>query len=115
MFAFGKVAVEAQAERDAMGTPVAVVRCEQIYPWPYAGVAEIIAKDSTATEIVWLQEEPQNMGAWNHIKGHLFSRYDDSHEVRLVSRQESASPATGVLAVHQAELHDLMKSALGGF
>ena len=115
VFAFGKVAVEAQAERDAMGTPVAVVRCEQIYPWPYAGVAEIIAKYSNATEIVWLQEEPQNMGAWNHIKGHLFSRYDDSHEVRLVSRQESASPATGVLAVHQAELHDLMKSALGGF
>ena len=115
VFAFGKVAIEAQAERDAMGTPVAVVRCEQIYPWPYAGVAEIVAKYSNAREIVWLQEEPQNMGAWNHIKGHLFNAFDDTHHVRLASRQESASPATGVLAVHQAEVHDLMQSAVGGF
>jgi 2-oxoglutarate dehydrogenase complex dehydrogenase (E1) component-like enzyme len=54
------------------------------------------------------------MGAWNHIKGRLYEAHDDTHEIRRVSRQESASPATGSHAIHQAEVHDLMESALGG-
>jgi 2-oxoglutarate dehydrogenase E1 component len=110
VFASGKVGVEAQAVRDEMGAPVAVVRVEQLYPWPYAAVARIVEKYANADEIVWLQEEPENMGAWNHIKGRLYEAHDDTH----VSRQESASPATGSHAIHQAEVHDLMESALGG-
>jgi 2-oxoglutarate dehydrogenase E1 component len=97
-----------------MGAPVAVVRVEQLYPWPYAAVARIVEKYANADEIVWLQEEPENMGAWNHIKGRLYEAHDDTHEIRRVSRQESASPATGSHAIHQAEVHDLMESALGG-
>ena len=69
---------------------------------------------ANADEIVWLQEEPENMGAWNHIKGRLYEAHDDTHEIRRVSRQESASPATGSHAIHLAEVHDLMESALGG-
>jgi 2-oxoglutarate decarboxylase len=112
VFASGKVAVEAQAERDRRGDAVAIARVEQLYPWPYEGVAEVLAANPNADEIVWLQEEPENMGAWNHIKGRLYEAHEDTHRIRRVSRQESASPATGVLAVHQAEQRDLIDHAL---
>jgi 2-oxoglutarate dehydrogenase E1 component len=114
VFASGKVGVEAQAERDLRKAPVAVVRVEQLYPWPYEGVAKILEKYSNAEEIVWLQEEPENMGAWNHIKGRLYEAHEDTHRIRRVSRQESASPATGNHAIHKAEVADLMEGALGG-
>ena len=114
VFASGKIGVEAQAARDEMGAPVAIARVEQLYPWPYADVARIVEKYANADEIVWLQEEPENMGAWNHIKGRLYEAHDDTHIIRRVSRQESASPATGSSAIHHAEVHDLMESALGG-
>jgi 2-oxoglutarate dehydrogenase E1 component len=112
VFASGKVAVEAQADRDRRGTPVAIARVEQLYPWPYAEVAHVLSRYPNADEIVWLQEEPENMGAWNHIKGRLYEAHEDTHQIRRVSRQESASPATGVLAIHQAEQRDLFESAL---
>ncbi len=115
VFASGKVAVEAQLERDRRGAPVAVARVEQLYPWPYAQVAQVLEHYPNASEIVWLQEEPENMGAWNHIKGRLYEAHESTHSIRRVSRQESASPATGVLAVHQAEHRDLFDSALEGF
>lgn len=113
VFASGKIGVEAQAARDERNAPVAVVRVEQLYPWPYADVARIVEKYANADEIVWLQEEPENMGAWNHIKGRLYEAHDETHHIRRVSRQESASPATGSHAIHLAEVHDLFESALG--
>jgi 2-oxoglutarate decarboxylase len=112
VFASGKVAVEAQAERDRRGVPAAVARVEQLYPWPFEAVASTLEKYPNATEIVWLQEEPENMGPWNHIKGRLYEAHEGTHTIRRVSRQESASPATGVLAIHQAEQRDLFDGAL---
>ena len=53
------------------------------------------------------------MGAWNYIKGRLYEAHETTHQIRRVSRQESGSPATGVLAIHQAEQRDLFDSALG--
>ena len=113
VFASGKVGVEAIAERDARQAPVAVVRIEQLFPWPFDAVGRILDKYANADEIVWLQEEPENMGAWNHIKGNLYSRHGETHHIRRVSRQESASPATGSSAIHHAEVRDLMSSSLG--
>ena len=113
VFTSGKIGVEAQAARDERGAPVAIARVEQLYPWPYADVARIVEKYANADEIVWLQEEPENMGAWNHIKGRLYEAHDDTHAIRRVSRQESASPATGSSAIHHAEVADLMEAALG--
>jgi 2-oxoglutarate decarboxylase len=107
VLASGKVAAEAQAERDERGAPVAVVRVEQLYPWPFDGVRAITEKYSNARQLWWLQEEPENMGPWNHIKGRLYEAHGDSHDVHRLSRPEAASPATGVLAIHQAELRDL--------
>jgi 2-oxoglutarate dehydrogenase E1 component len=112
VFASGKVAVEAQAARDDRGAPVAIARIEQLYPWPYEGVAAVLERYPGADEIVWLQEEPENMGAWNHIKGRLYEAHEATHSIRRVSRQESASPATGVLAIHHAEQRDLLERAL---
>ncbi len=98
--------------RRSASAPVAVVRVEQLYPWPYEGVAAVLAKYSNADEIVWLQEEPENMGAWNFIKGRLYEAHEETHRIRRVSRRSPGSPATGVLAIHQAEQRDLLDNAL---
>ena len=94
--------------------PVAVVSVEQLYPWPFDDVARIIDRYSNADEIVWLQEEPENMGAWNHIKGNLFGEHGETHDIRRASRRESASPAAGASAIHAAEARELLEEALGG-
>ena len=62
MLATGKVSQDALAARDEAGAPVAVVRVEQLYPWPYDQLDEIVARYPNATRLVWLQEEPENMG-----------------------------------------------------
>jgi 2-oxoglutarate dehydrogenase E1 component len=61
---------------------------------------------------VWLQEEPENMGAWNFVKGRLYERFDDSHTIHRVSRYESGSPATGSHGVHVQEQAALLAAAL---
>jgi 2-oxoglutarate dehydrogenase E1 component len=107
VLASGKVAVEARAERDARSAPVAIVKVEQLYPWPFDGVAAALARYPNAEELWWLQEEPENMGAWNHIKGRLYEAHEDTHTIHRVSRAESASPASGASAVHHAEVRTL--------
>ena len=108
----GKVGHEAIAARDAAGAPVAVVRVDQLYPWPGEQLDEIVAGYPGATDIVWLQEEPENMGAWSFVKGRLYERFDDSHTIHRVSRFESGSPATGSHAVHAQEQAQLLAAAL---
>ena len=112
VLASGKVAVEAATRRDEVGVPVAVARVEQLYPWPAEAVARELARYPNCTEVVWLQEEPENMGAWNQIKGELFGPYEDRYQVRRVSRADEASPATGSHAIHQQEQSTLVDRAL---
>ncbi len=115
IFASGKVAVEAAEHRNEndLGS-VAVVRVEQLYPWPFKQVAHALEQYYNATEIVWLQEEPENMGAWNAIKGRLYERHEKTHEIKRVSRTESGSPATGSLAIHRQEQEELLQRAFRG-
>ena len=108
----GKVAVDAETERDRLGVPVAIARVEQLYPWPFDAVAAELARYPNATEIVWLQEEPENMGPWNAIKGRLYERHQDTHSIRRVSRFESGSPACGSIKVHAQEQAELLERAL---
>jgi 2-oxoglutarate dehydrogenase E1 component len=108
----GKVAVDAEAERDRLGVPVAIARVEQLYPWPFDAVAAELARYPDATEIVWLQEEPENMGPWNAIKGRLYESHGETHEIRRVSRFESGSPACGSAKVHAQEHAELLERAL---
>jgi multifunctional 2-oxoglutarate metabolism enzyme len=112
VLATGKVGHDAIAARDAAGAPVAVVRVEQLYPWPFDQLDEIVARYPNAADIVWLQEEPENMGAWTFVRGRLYDRFGDSHSIRRVSRYESGSPATGSHTVHAQEQAQLLEAAL---
>ena len=89
-----------------------MVRVEQLYPWPYGGVESIVSSYPNADEIVWLQEEPENMGGWNFVKGKLYEHYDDTHKIERISRYESGSPATGSAAVHKQEQAELVERAV---
>ncbi len=115
IFASGKVAIEAIEHRNEMATDLAaIVRIEQLYPWPFAAVAHVLDRYANADEVVWLQEEPENMGAWNTVKGRLYEAHGETHRVRRVSRPESGSPATGSVAIHRQEQQELLQRAFGG-
>ena len=112
----GKVGYDAMQRRDQAtegSVRAAVVRVEQLYPWPEEQIAAVLARYPAATEVVWLQEEPENMGAWTFAHGRLHRLLRDDYTLRHVSRSEAASPATGVVALHQLELEDLLDRALG--
>ncbi len=112
VIASGKVAHEAIARRDELGAPVAVVRVEQLYPWPTDRLEEVLTSYPNADEIVWLQEEPENMGAWPFVHQQMHHQLRDK-KVRHVARAESASPATGSGLVHSAEQADLLQRSIG--
>ena len=112
----GKIGHDALARRAELGVTapsVAIVRVEQLYPWPEQAVTEAVAGYPNATEVVWLQEEPENMGAWSFVHGLLHRQLRDTHALRHVSRAESASPATGSAALHRLEQEDLLVRAVG--
>ncbi|HVC66565.1 MAG TPA: multifunctional oxoglutarate decarboxylase/oxoglutarate dehydrogenase thiamine pyrophosphate-binding subunit/dihydrolipoyllysine-residue succinyltransferase subunit [Acidimicrobiales bacterium] len=112
----GKVAFDALGRRDELGdagSHVAVVRVEQLYPWPKDGIEAVLRQYPQADEVVWLQEEPENMGAWNFVHSRLHRILRNSHTLRHVSRAESASPASGSAALHRLELEDLLVRAVG--
>jgi 2-oxoglutarate dehydrogenase E1 component len=112
VLASGKVAYDAIAKRDEVGAPVAIVRIEQLYPWPFDCMAETLSKYTNARELVWLQEEPENMGAWNFVKGRLYEALGDEYTIKRVSRFESGSPAVGSHAVHVQEQEEIVEQAL---
>ena len=112
VLASGKVAYEAVARRDEQDAPVAVVRMEQLYPWPAERLDAVLARYPQAGELVWLQEEPENMGSWNFAKGRLYEAHEDDYQILRVSRPESASPATGSHAVHEQEQDELLTRAV---
>jgi multifunctional 2-oxoglutarate metabolism enzyme len=112
VLASGKIGHEALAARDKRGAPVAVVRVEQLYPWPYEQLADVVARYPGARELVWLQEEPANMGGWAFAQDRLAERFADSHTVLRVSRYESGSPATGSHTIHVQEQEAIIDAAL---
>ncbi len=108
----GKVAQDAIAARDERGLPVAVVRVEQLYPWPREMLAEELGRYPNAHQLIWLQEEPENMGPWNFASRRLYEGFGDSHKIQRVSRFESGSPATGSNAIHKQEQAMIIDKAL---
>jgi multifunctional 2-oxoglutarate metabolism enzyme len=113
VMATGKVAHEAIARRDELGAgTVAVVRVEQIYPWPHDDIDAVLSTYPRVTEVAWLQEEPENMGAWPFVHHQVHRRLREV-AVSHVARAESASPATGSSLVHSAEQADLLRRAIG--
>ncbi len=114
VLASAKVAHEAMARRDESGAPVAVLRMEQLYPWPGERLAELVGRFPAVESLVWLQEEPRNMGAWRFAKRYLFEGYGDRLHIRAATRAESASPATGSATIHKQEQEQLLDDAFSG-
>ncbi len=104
------------ARRNAGMDDVAIVRMEQLYPFPVRSLAAALAPYSEA-EVVWCQEEPENMGAWSfvdrRIEGVLTQLGGAAHRPSYVGRVAAASPATGLAKVHAAQQEALVRQALG--
>ena len=112
----GKVSFDLMKEREAKGVrDVAIVRLERYYPFPAMELAEELRRFPITAELVWAQEEPQNMGAWRFIR----ERFLDGEVVGFhhrapayVGRAASASPAPGSHKVHTLEQEELVAKAL---
>jgi 2-oxoglutarate dehydrogenase E1 component len=114
VFCSGKVAWDAIAERDKRKAPVAVVRVEQLYPFPIEQMFETLKKYPNAKDVLWLQEEPGNMGPWQFVEHNFWAVKKQGYEFGHVARVESGSPATGSKTVHDQELADLMDEVFAG-
>ncbi|MEO5580827.1 MAG: 2-oxoglutarate dehydrogenase E1 component [Gemmatimonadaceae bacterium] len=82
---------------------VALVRVEELYPWPHDEVARIVDLYPAAEEVVWAQEEPKNMGGWTYVSPRLRVSTGNATIVRYVGRPERASPAEGYASAHKTE------------
>jgi 2-oxoglutarate dehydrogenase E1 component len=98
----------------AEGRPahVALVRVEELYPWPHAEVAATLERYRGVEDVVWAQEEPQNMGAWTYVAPRLRAATGNALNVRYVGRPERASPAEGFESSHKAEQARIVAEAL---
>ena len=110
----GKVYYDLLAERDKLGrSEVAIVRLEQPYPLSWSEFKAALAPYREGTPVVWVQEEPQNMGALPYLSLKLTQRIRQHWPTHSVSRPESASPATGSAASHRLEQQSLLDRAFG--
>src|SRR5699024_1708232 len=99
------------AEKDELDN-VAIVRVEQLYPFPRELVKAELAKYAGAGEVIWCQEEPMNQGAWFQIRHHLQACVSDKHTLSYAGRARSASPAAGHFKAHITEQKALVEQAL---
>jgi len=90
---------------------VALLRIEQLYPFPAAQYEAALARYPSAREVVWCQEEPQNQGAWYQIR-HRLESSSGQRPVLYAGRAAAAAPATGVAKIHEAEQQALLEAAL---
>ena len=91
---------------------IAIVRVEQLYPFPYEEVAAELKRFPNATEIMWAQEEPKNQGAWYQIRHRLEKVLGTNQRLTTASRPASASPAVGYAVKHKAGLDGLLEDAM---
>jgi 2-oxoglutarate dehydrogenase E1 component len=113
VFCSGKVYYDLAEKRDAEDVrEVAVMRAEQLYPFPEKELRGFVNEFPNATEVVWCQEEPQNQGAWYQIRHHLQACISEQHELKYVGRPHSASPAVGSFVVHLEEQQKLVNEAI---
>ena len=113
VFCSGKVYYDLAEKRDAENVrEVAVMRVEQLYPFPEPDLRGFVEEFPNATEVVWCQEEPQNQGAWYQSRHHLAACIGRGQELRYVGRPHSASPAVGYYTVHLEEQQALVNEAI---
>jgi 2-oxoglutarate dehydrogenase E1 component len=105
-------------ERDKLGEnnargDLAIVRVEELYPWPDAELAATLARTPNAKRVVWVQEEPANMGPWTFVRERLQALLPGRAKLAYAGRLASASPAVGSGRVHRLELEAFLSAAFG--
>jgi 2-oxoglutarate dehydrogenase E1 component len=109
----GKVFFDLLAARRERGiTDIAILRVEQLYPFPRRRLRELLDHYTCAQEIVWCQEDPRNQGAWYQIQHHLRALKHGDQSLGYAGRPPSASPACGYPHLHQAQQQALINTAL---
>jgi 2-oxoglutarate dehydrogenase E1 component len=103
-----------KARREVKAESVAIVRLEQLYPFPSDEYEAILRKYENAREIVWCQEEPQNQGGWYQIRHRLQAKLGPKDELLYAGRAGAAAPATGISALHEQQQKNLVTAALQG-
>ncbi len=111
----GKIGHELAAEREKRGDrKTAIVFVDQLYPWPNDELVEELARHPNARSLIWVQEEPANMGALAFVHPHLRLLAGERAQVRSIKRSASASPATGSAKAHAIEQRKLIELAFAG-
>jgi 2-oxoglutarate dehydrogenase E1 component len=115
VFCGGKVYYDLLEARRARGLRnVAIIRIEQLYPFPVRRYAELIKEYANAREIVWCQEEPQNQGAWYQIRHRLQEPLGPDDRLYYAGRRGAAAPAAGYYQLHVQQQEALVEAALSG-
>lgn len=110
----GKIYYELEAEREKLGvTDVAIIRVQQLYPLQPEHLKAVMDPYPSETPVYWVQEEPENMGAWRRMKGKFGERLLGRFPFTVVSRPASASPATGSAHSHRIEQELILNVAFG--
>ncbi len=110
----GKVFYDLSKKREERGTEdVAIIRVEQLYPFPHKAFAVELKKYPHATEVVWTQDEPQNQGAWFFVQHYIHENMLEGQKLGYSGRAASASPAAGYAHLHQEQQKALVEGAFG--
>jgi 2-oxoglutarate dehydrogenase E1 component len=111
----GKVYYDLVKKRDEKkaSNDVAIMRVEQLYPFPHKAFAAEMKKYPNATEVVWCQDEPQNQGAWFFVQHYIHENMLEGQKLGYAGRPASASPAVGYAHLHQEQQKALLDQAFG--
>jgi len=103
-----------EARRAGKRDNIAICRIEQLYPFPREELQALIQRYPNAREVIWVQEEPRNQGAWVYLLArlHLFGCLLEGQQLHLVARPYSASPAVGYMSLHLEQQQGLIDEAL---
>jgi 2-oxoglutarate dehydrogenase E1 component len=99
--------------RETKVKDIAIIRIEQLYPFAHKAYENELKKYENLTEVVWVQDEPQNQGPWFYIEHHLFEGLKEGQKLAYSGRPASASPAVGYYAKHYEQLKALIEGAFG--
>ena len=111
----GKIYYDLVDRREKLGIDdVPIIRIEQLYPLEAEDIFEALADVPKNTEVMWVQDEPTNMGAWPYLKFNFGDELSERYQLVRASRVESASPSTGSMKAHKLEQEDLLESAFAG-
>ena len=116
LFCTGKVYYDLvkERQRSEMDGRVAIIRVEQLSPFPFDLVAETVASFPQSASLVWVQEEPKNQGYWQYVQPRFITATERCKGMMYAGRCSSAAPATGSKKTHQKELDSLLKTAFLG-